>query len=45
VGFGLAVMLLECRPELVVLRGLRHLRQRAQDLLLGEVDVFQCVVK
>src|SRR5512132_80899 len=37
--------LLERGLQFPVARGLRHLRQRAQDLLLGEVDVLQSVVK
>jgi hypothetical protein len=31
--------------EVFVLRGFRHLRQRAQDFLLGVVDVFQRIVE
>ena len=40
-AFGLVVMLLERGAQLVGGGRLRHLRQRLQDLLFGEVDVLQ----
>ena len=44
-AFGLRVMLLERRPELVRLRRLRHLGQGGENFLLGEIDVLERVVK
>ena len=38
-------MLFERGLELVGSRGLRHLRQRLQDVLLGVVDVLECIQK
>src|SRR5262249_51087125 len=43
--FSLSLMLLECRLQLVGVRGLRHFRKRGQYLLLGVVDVLQGLVK
>lgn len=45
VRLGLAMVLLECGLQFRIARSLRHLRKRAQDLLLGEVDVLQGVAK
>jgi len=45
VSFGLGAMFLERGLQTPVMRGLRHLRQGAQDLLLREVNVLQRVVK
>jgi hypothetical protein len=44
-AFGLTLMLDEGRPELLRLRGFGHLRQSLQDLVFGEVDVFQRFMK
>src|SRR4051794_36920743 len=43
--FGFAMMLFKRRAEIIILRSFRHLRQRAQDLLLSVIDVFQRVVE
>ena len=43
--FRFALVLLKGCLEVFVLRSLRHLRQSRQNLLLGEIDVFQSVVK
>jgi len=40
-SLGLAVMLLERRPQLVGLGGFCHFRQRPQNLLFGEINVLQ----
>src|SRR5712692_6323778 len=40
-AFGLAVMLFERRTQLVGLSGLRHFRQRLQNLLFGVINVLQ----
>ena len=39
------MVLFECGLQLLALGGLGHFRQGGQDLLLGEVDVFQSVMK
>src|SRR3569623_2308399 len=44
-AFSFLQMLLECRAQFVALGDFRHLRQRAHDLLLGEIDVFEGLVK
>jgi hypothetical protein len=36
---------LEGSLEVGMLRGLRHFRQARENLLLGEIDIFESVVK
>jgi hypothetical protein len=40
-ALGLAMMLFERRAQLVGLGGLRHFRQRLQNLLFGEINVLE----
>ena len=42
---GLTAVLLESSLQIFVLRRFHHLRQHGQDFLLGEVDVFERVMK
>ena len=42
-AFRFAAMIFQCLLELLRLGGLRHLRQRLQDLLLGVVNVLHQV--
>ena len=42
---GLGLVLFERGFEILRLRRLRHLRQGAQDFVLGEIDVLEGVVK
>ncbi len=44
-AFGLPLVLLEGRPQLIGVRGLRHLRQSSEDFLFREVDVLERIVK
>ena len=43
--FGLRLMFLECRPELIGLRRLRHFWKGLLDLFLGVVDVLERIEK
>ena len=40
-AFGLAMMLLEGRSQLVGTGRLRHLRQRSENLLFGVIDILE----